>query len=105
VSAAVHATIIVLAFHFAMPALRPYVAPLIATVVLSFLLGAGGGVGYQYLWRAPIQAAVREQLVAQGIPVCVKCGYDLRGQTEPRCPECGAAFEGALLGERGEMGE
>ncbi len=24
--------------------------------------------------------------------VCDKCGYDLRGQLEPRCPECGEPF-------------
>ena len=24
---------------------------------------------------------------------CRSCGYDLQGQKEPRCPECGAAFE------------
>ncbi len=24
---------------------------------------------------------------------CVRCGYDLRGQVEPRCPECGTAFD------------
>jgi len=23
---------------------------------------------------------------------CLECGYDLRGQTEPRCPECGTPF-------------
>ena len=25
--------------------------------------------------------------------VCDSCGYDLRGQLEPRCPECGESFE------------
>lgn len=25
--------------------------------------------------------------------VCLKCGYLLRGLTEPRCPECGRAFD------------
>jgi len=24
---------------------------------------------------------------------CVQCGYNLRGLTEPRCPECGTPFE------------
>jgi hypothetical protein len=23
---------------------------------------------------------------------CTVCGYELRGQTEPRCPECGTPF-------------
>jgi hypothetical protein len=29
---------------------------------------------------------------------CKQCGYLLYGLTEPRCPECGCAFEPALLG-------
>lgn len=24
--------------------------------------------------------------------ICVRCGYDLRGLPEPRCPECGTPF-------------
>jgi len=40
---------------------------------------------------------LRQQLVASGVPVCIHCGYDLRGQTEARCPECGRSFDAALL--------
>lgn len=29
---------------------------------------------------------------------CQKCGYDLRGLPEPRCPECGRAFDPAEVG-------
>jgi len=37
-------------------------------------------------------------LIAAPIPihdpaVCSRCGYDLRGLPEPRCPECGTPFE------------
>jgi hypothetical protein len=28
---------------------------------------------------------------------CKQCGYDLRGQSEPRCPECGTTFNAAAL--------
>jgi hypothetical protein len=31
---------------------------------------------------------------------CTKCGYNLRGQVEPRCPECGEAFDPALQAPR-----
>ncbi len=31
---------------------------------------------------------------------CQRCGYDLQGQVEPRCPECGRAFD---VGERTHM--
>lgn len=36
--------------------------------------------------KEEILEAVREPVV----PVCYKCGYDMRGQIFPRCPECGA---------------
>ncbi len=29
--------------------------------------------------------------------LCVKCGYNLRGLTEPRCPECNTPFDERLL--------
>ncbi len=29
--------------------------------------------------------------------LCVKCGYDLRGLTEARCPECNTSFDERLL--------
>jgi hypothetical protein len=30
---------------------------------------------------------------------CPACGYELRGLTEPRCPECGTPFDPKLLEE------
>jgi hypothetical protein len=40
-----------------------------------------------------LRTLVRKRLLELGIPICVHCGYDLRGQIEPRCPECGRAFD------------
>ncbi|MCY2952624.1 MAG: hypothetical protein NTU53_11725 [Planctomycetota bacterium] len=50
-----------------------------------------------HLFRKRIQRSLRSQLVARGTPICVECGYDLRGQLEPRCPECGKAFDPSLI--------
>jgi hypothetical protein len=32
-----------------------------------------------------------------GRSICRECGYDLRGLTEPRCPECGTRFDADIL--------
>lgn len=45
-----------------------------------------------WVFRRRIQAQLRSQLNQSGRRVCMSCGYDLRGQIERRCPECGTAF-------------
>jgi len=52
---------------------------------------------FNYLFRKPVQRHLRNELVARRIPICIKCGYDLRGQVEPRCPECATACDAKLL--------
>jgi hypothetical protein len=37
-----------------------------------------------------LRREIRAQLAARGMTICVECGYDVRGQVELRCPECGA---------------
>lgn len=46
-----------------------------------------------YLLLSP--SALRASRERRGL--CVKCGYDLRGQTKPRCPECNTPFDPARL--------
>ncbi len=73
------------------------IPPWLARPIVAGVLGGSFGLAFQYLYRKPIQRFMREELVGMGIPVCIPCGYDLRGQTEPRCPECGTAFDRRLL--------
>jgi predicted RNA-binding Zn-ribbon protein involved in translation (DUF1610 family) len=47
-----------------------------------------------YFWRLG-RRAVWRRLQSDG-PRCPKCGYDLQGQSELRCPECGERW---TLGE------
>jgi len=61
------------------------------------LAGATIGLAIQYLFRKPLRKYLREQLNAKGVPICIACGYDLRGQVDPRCPECGTAFDPKLI--------
>lgn len=39
--------------------------------------------------KARAQRRLRKYLSDHGVAICLECGYDLRGQVEPRCPECG----------------
>lgn len=74
------------------PGVMDFLPSIIGGVVGGF---CGSGVIIFFRWQ--IARSLREQLVELGVPVCIACGYDLRGQTEPRCPECGRPFDAALL--------
>ncbi len=64
--------------------------PLPAISVCGFLAG-----GLAMLWGWTV---TRKRLrFFEG--KCVQCSYDLRGLTEPRCPECGTRFNPADLEE------
>lgn len=58
------------------------------TVRLGFLLP----LFLAYPLIAWYRARRRAARLAEG-QRCASCGYELRGLTEPRCPECGTAFE------------
>jgi uncharacterized paraquat-inducible protein A len=47
----------------------------------------------QRLWYKPLRDQIRRELIERGIPVCLRCGYNLTGLSEPRCPECGTSFD------------
>ncbi|MHC4126690.1 MAG: hypothetical protein ACYSWT_03970 [Planctomycetota bacterium] len=62
-------------------------------IVMAFLVTGIVAGGWQFGLRRPTRRRIREELLARGIPVCLACGYSLRGQTGTRCPECGRAFD------------
>lgn len=72
--------------------IRPWVhVP--GSVYGGFIGGLTGGSGMgvlTWLWRGRFRRYLRQQLVSRGIPICLKCGYDLRA-SKKRCPECGTA--------------
>ena len=64
----------------------------------SILSGLMLMIGTYWLFRRRIQRSLRESLISAGVPVCMRCGYCLRGLSElaePRCPECGEPFDPA----------
>lgn len=55
---------------------------------------------YAPFWAFPVLLALGLSLLAATLSKepprmrdCVKCGYDLRGQEAPRCPECSTPIE------------
>lgn len=66
---------------------------LINGIIISVTFGGG----FQFIFRRPLRRQIRLELIAQGIPICIHCGYDLRAQLEPRCPECGHPFDAGLI--------
>jgi hypothetical protein len=43
--------------------------------------------------RKELRRFIRRRLAQRGVLMCIHCGYDLRGQTVCRCPECGKPFD------------
>ncbi len=62
----------------------------------AIMIGAGSciisfGILVYFFLRRSLVPHLRRELNASGIPVCMTCGYDLRG-SQDRCPECGTGF-------------
>lgn len=66
-----------------------------AATFISLVAVCGSGLLTAWLYRHRTRRRAREGLVALGYSVCLHCGYDLRGSPEPRCSECGTAFDPA----------
>lgn len=62
--------------------------------VASGICGGASAVMGNLLYRKPIRVILRNRLNEIGVPICVGCGYDLRGNTSGVCPECGRVTPG-----------
>lgn len=62
------------------------------------LISLAGGFVFlllRFLHRRGFVSELRAKLVANGVPICIPCGYLLRGlpETTTNCPECGKIIE------------
>ena len=57
------------------------------------LLSAAAVAGTWLVLRPMARRQLRTRLIACGVPICLRCGYDLTGNVSGRCPECGAAVQ------------
>ncbi len=76
--------------------LRLVVWPPLLEEVLHWLVAIGTfALTLRWLHRSGVEGQLRTKLLACGVPVCMKCGYLLRGLPldSGRCPECGRAFD------------
>jgi hypothetical protein len=62
--------------------LGPYTCPIAAAVFVMF-----SGIVWIVAYRTREKQKLARSREARGL--CVACGYDLRGNTSQRCPECG----------------
>jgi len=72
--------------------------PLLEEVLLWLAATATFALTLRWLHRSGVAAQLRTKLLVCGVPVCMKCGYLLRGlPLDPgRCPECGRAFDDSV---------
>ena len=78
------------------PLYRYFELPGTACVMLSVALVMFLSVqGQFYLFRPWMRRSLRLHIRSLGVPLCLECGYDLRGLEESiACPECGSSIKG-----------
>ncbi|HNO76869.1 MAG TPA: hypothetical protein PKN33_02320 [Phycisphaerae bacterium] len=64
----------------------------IASGICGGIAGGSGSLLYHYLYRKRNARLIRKKINEFGTPVCIECGYQMQGTSEPRCPECGEPF-------------
>ena len=58
--------------------------------IVGGVTGGTGVAAMTWYWRHRYRRFLRKSLNAMGIPICMKCGYDLTGNQSGVCPECGS---------------
>lgn len=71
----------------------------VVVIIIGVTCSMIGGLGMILVCRREVIRIMRKFLQEQGVAICLLCGYDLRGQMTPRCPECGTAFDEQLIDE------
>jgi len=61
--------------------------------VIGFVGVIGAAAYLMWRLRPEAQRRLRASLIECAVPVCVGCGYYLRGLVSDRCPECGREIE------------
>ena len=65
--------------------------------------GISGGLsaaGALWISKRKIQYSLRKQLNDTGVSICMKCGYQLQGNTSGVCSECGTRIENLVESDR-----
>jgi hypothetical protein len=70
------------------------------TLVLGIVIGGTFWLVLRRLHRTGARRELREKLLQQGVPVCLNCGYVLRGlpTDSSRCSECGETISERTAG-------
>lgn len=87
--AALVAAILLLAVKFLIGQLPLGFDPSIAGLLAPGVAGAVLGPLAMYWARNDQRRTLRSELRRLAYPICLNCGYDMRGLPHDRCPECG----------------
>lgn len=67
----------------------PWIKSWLSPIIPAFVM-----IAYSVYWQRRRAAMFfRNRLLRDGVPVCIKCGYCLRGLLSDRCPECGKEMD------------
>jgi hypothetical protein len=69
-----------------------YLSVLSSCLLLLSVVQEGRILSGDDLWRTCLGLVLARLRIQDPAGRCLECGYDLRGLTEPRCPECGTSF-------------
>ncbi|MBX3395405.1 MAG: hypothetical protein KF841_08550 [Phycisphaerae bacterium] len=80
------------------PSVARHITPMTPSVVAVLAIITAWVMGWMEIARVALlkeetRRCLRRQLVAIGLRTCVTCGYNLKGITCGRCPECGVEYE------------
>jgi hypothetical protein len=92
--------LVVMSLDWVLPAWLGPVSRNFVFITCSMIVGFLGILLSSGVLTPALHRSLRRELRKADIPVCLNCGYDLRGTAADRCSECGQRIESSSSRER-----